>query len=603
MKPSGRALFFVVFALTLASRLPFLGAGYGWDNDAWGNMEAARLSSITGVPHLSRPPGYPVLVGLCAYLWRGGPLVVNGITAVFSALAAALFSLILRQQGARAETALLGALALAMTPVVYLNSTVAMDYLWALAFLLAAWWLVAAGRPALAGLCLGVAVGCRITSAAFVVPLLLLLPAEFPRAVWWRRGVTLGACFIASALIAYSPVLVTEGLRYVTFSHQPWTDFLPHLLHNVTVGVWGVTGCLAVGGGFAVWVLGRALPPLIAAADRRARTAAVAAILLYVLLFLRLPAEPAYLIPAVPFVLLLFAHRLPPSAFAAVCVGLVASPWLGDLMTTRPYGDASDADGRGSLVRRWSERAAWSGAVWREDQNRRRQVAGLERALGCLPSGGARPALVSAGAFTVYLSEWRAIHPGPDPAPTFVKELSPASIAAAVAAQQNVLLFRGHDNKIVLGYLAHAGATGELQPLPLFLLDQDETGALHEAPWSSPDLALLATTLNLQAQGRVWEAVLSATWWVPVEPGRRTSRPLIHQGRRVLPAFDRPSRIPPSLVRRAGSFAERRGLDLVRDTPPGVALDLNPGQVVGWTISAQQVAELRRSLPPGVYSN
>jgi len=45
-------------------------------------------------------------------------------------------------------------------------------------------------------------------------------------------------------------------------------------------------------------------------------------------LFARLPLDTAYLIPAVPLVIVLLAQRLPRTAFAALCVALLASPRL-----------------------------------------------------------------------------------------------------------------------------------------------------------------------------------------------------------------------------------------------------------------------------------
>jgi hypothetical protein len=47
-----------------------------------------------------------------------------------------------------------------------------------------------------------------------------------------------------------------------------------------------------------------------------------------VLAYLRLPIKAFYLIPAVPFTLLLLAARLPRAWFVAVCLALLASPWV-----------------------------------------------------------------------------------------------------------------------------------------------------------------------------------------------------------------------------------------------------------------------------------
>jgi hypothetical protein len=316
------------------------------------------------------------------------------------------------------------------------------------------------------------------------------------------------------------------------------------------------------------------------------------AVLAYAALFLRLPAESAYLIPAVPFVLLLLWHMLKPSAFALLCVALIASPWLCDVARPPPYARAYDSDDPPARVPRGLPHVNRRGPVLREQHNRRRQMTGIWRALDSIPVEHGLPILVSAGSYTVYLSEMVPHDPAPSPSLAMVKELSPPEIAAALRQGRDVLLFRGYDNTIVLGYRATRGPSGDLQAAPLFLYDLDERGALHEASWSLPDLALLATTLNPDAQSRVWDVVLFSEWWVP------SSRTLHHQGQRIVPVFDRPSRVSQDLVRRAGPFALRRGLDIVLAAPDETAVDINPGQVMGWTISARQVAELKRSLSP-----
>ena len=148
-----------VFILLLASRLPFLSAGYGWDNDAWGNVECARILDLGLGGFQSRPPGYPAVVLLYSYIWQLGPWVVNGVTALFSAAAAIFFMRSLVLLGLAPRFAALGALALSFTPVVFINSCNAMDYLWALAFAMGALYYSISSRPAMAGLFLGMAIG------------------------------------------------------------------------------------------------------------------------------------------------------------------------------------------------------------------------------------------------------------------------------------------------------------------------------------------------------------------------------------------------------------------------------------------------------------
>ncbi|MEE8171252.1 MAG: hypothetical protein V3T70_11960, partial [Phycisphaerae bacterium] len=158
----------VIGLVVLATRLPFLAAGYGADPDAWLVADTARQIAEHGEYAPSRPPGYPIQEFVCGLAQSGGPVALNGCTALLSVLAAVCFMRCLRRMGcADAGPA---ALALALTPVIYVNSVNAMDYVWALAFVLASLDALLHRRPLTAGLLLGAAIGCRITSALFVLP-------------------------------------------------------------------------------------------------------------------------------------------------------------------------------------------------------------------------------------------------------------------------------------------------------------------------------------------------------------------------------------------------------------------------------------------------
>ena len=51
--------FFILFIVVFISRLPFLSAGYGVEEDSWGIALAAAHTALTGVYEPSRFPGHP----------------------------------------------------------------------------------------------------------------------------------------------------------------------------------------------------------------------------------------------------------------------------------------------------------------------------------------------------------------------------------------------------------------------------------------------------------------------------------------------------------------------------------------------------------------
>ena len=89
------------------------------------------------------------------------------------AVAIVLFAIVARE--ARCKDYLPAAAALAFMPLYYISSVTSKDYVWCLAFALACLLTVSRGKPLLAGLFLGLAMGCRITYGAMALPLCLLL--------------------------------------------------------------------------------------------------------------------------------------------------------------------------------------------------------------------------------------------------------------------------------------------------------------------------------------------------------------------------------------------------------------------------------------------
>jgi hypothetical protein len=323
----------LVAGLVLLTRVAFLGPGYGADPDAWRVAWAARTIATTGRYEASRFPGYPLHELVSALAWRGGPLALNGLSALLSALGAGCFALTLRRLGVRDDV--LAALALASAPAVQLASVTAMDYAWALGFTLAALDAAVRGRALACGVLAGLAIGCRITSAGWIVPLAIVLARVSPAAGRRREVASFCAVALGVGALAFLPVLITYGPGFLRFYQHGYPRAL-YVLKNASVDLWGIPGTLAIV--IACVALALRLGKRTAPGDGEAPggvakhaglTAAWACgLAIYAIAYLRLPIKAFYLIPAVPFTLLLLARLLPRAAFAAVCLAVVASPWL-----------------------------------------------------------------------------------------------------------------------------------------------------------------------------------------------------------------------------------------------------------------------------------
>jgi hypothetical protein len=325
-----------VFAFTavlvLLSRIPFLDAGYGTDPDAWRVACAAKSISQDGEYRASRLPGYPVQEYVYSLISSQSPLFFNLCTAILSSLAAGLFALVLHARGSK--DSILAAIALACTPIVYIFSTTSMDYCWALSMLLASVYYVSVQKPVLAGILLGIAAGCRITSLIVVAPLLVLLVEGSQLR---KRILPLGLFLLSasiSAALVYSPVIRKYGTGFLTFYEHGYPSMVA-IIKSMTIDIWGVLGTVAILVAVVLTLFRRVFQKESSSQQKPISTSLVVAsagvVSLYLVMFLRLPVEAAYLIPAIPFVLILFSLWMERTLFRVVCVLLVISSFIGGI--------------------------------------------------------------------------------------------------------------------------------------------------------------------------------------------------------------------------------------------------------------------------------
>lgn len=363
----------LISVLVLSSRLPLLDAGFGRDPDAWRTFHDLEemLERGNWLPR-DGVRGHPFQLLVYALTGARTPLAMNGLTAVASVLAAVCFFLIL--DALHSREALQGALALSFTPIVYANSTTTMDYLWALAFLLVALYLTLRDRPLWGGLCLGLAIGCRITSAAMTAPLCLLLFRRSPdRRRALRSSLSLVSAAAIPAIVLFLPGLLQRRSRFFSFPEPPYPS-LSTLVERATSEVWGEFGLLAIVICLVVpWALRSRQGGRPSIDDGRLPVVWLVGIFAYLLLFLRLPAEAGYLVPVVPLVLLFLAHLLRPLPFTLLAILLCASSFVG-----------------------LEEGTISSGPVFKEQARRRERMQRLGSVVEALERRGSRRLLVVA---------------------------------------------------------------------------------------------------------------------------------------------------------------------------------------------------------------
>lgn len=339
-------------SIVLVSRIPFLFAGYGTDNDAWALARAARHIALTGQYEASRLPGFPLQEYITAFVWQSGPVAVNFLTAFFSAISVSFFSACARKY--RLRDYFLVALSFAFIPTVYISSASGMDYMWAMAFLMISFYLVLSGNAFYSGITLGMATGARLTSIIFLLPYLVLLFTHSEKSRFQRSFE-----FIVVALVTSFVCFIPVMLRYPNFEFlsyyetfgagkrsflyflggflNPNLPFSPlFLLGQATVGVWGIIGSIvlsiALVIAFVRWILRQKIEEAqkeVASPVPKIDIFVWLLVIIFVwLLYLRLPHDEGYLIPALPFFLLLLALGFSRWMMRIFTIGILISPFL-----------------------------------------------------------------------------------------------------------------------------------------------------------------------------------------------------------------------------------------------------------------------------------
>ena len=134
-------LFFLCVTVFI-SRLPFLSAGFGSEEDAWLLPLTAKSIALNGSYEMSRAPGHPLQELLYALMYNNGlsAFATNLISAIASVIAAVFFALAL--QNLNFKHYLFAAFAFAFTPAIFIASTYTIDYIPAIAFVMGSFYFI-----------------------------------------------------------------------------------------------------------------------------------------------------------------------------------------------------------------------------------------------------------------------------------------------------------------------------------------------------------------------------------------------------------------------------------------------------------------------------
>ena len=322
--------FFILFSVVFVSRLPFLSVGYGVEEDSWGIALAAFHTKTSGIYEPSRFPGHPVHEFIYSAFWGMKPFFYNAFSEFFSGVATVFFALILREL--KFKHFLMAALAFAFTPVFYISSTYTIDFVWTIAFILISFYFLLKEQFIICGIFLGLAIGCRITSGAMLLPFIIIFWQKNNVKVNIKTAFKILLPLTLTAFISYLPLIIQFGSSFFMYYDQFPYPSIAKVFYKMIPGVFGFLGVLAIVICLVSIYIHRNKVVkgelFEKGLSKKIILSSIVVIILFAVSYLRLPQKSGYMITIIPFVILLFGYYLNSKLFNFLCCSLILSSFF-----------------------------------------------------------------------------------------------------------------------------------------------------------------------------------------------------------------------------------------------------------------------------------
>lgn len=314
----------MIVIIVLLSRLPFIFNSLGTDLDAWREVYTGKVLHEDHIYNVSRFPGYPFPEFLYSLVYDYPYWAINLLSVFFTAGCCLYLFKILNFLAIKLS--FLISLVFSFVPIIYLNSTIAMEYNWSLFFLLGSVYYLLQKNLWLSALLCGLMVSTRFNNIIF-------LPAfAFLMYIYSEKDIKKVAQFsiLASLSICtfFSPVILKYGTHFMQ-SYGDSEVSLGSIVSLATLYIYGALGILGIILAFILQIFSRGGYQKVKNIPKN--HFAVFSILMIIsnlAFFIKYPLEPGYLIPSVPFILILLYYILNENLIKPVLLTLFLSPFF-----------------------------------------------------------------------------------------------------------------------------------------------------------------------------------------------------------------------------------------------------------------------------------
>lgn len=309
-------------SLFIISRIPLLNTGFGTDPDAWRIANSAYDLKNFFIYHPSRFPGYPLPEYVNSLIIDYGWVATNSLTLILSLISVIIFAKILNELNVKNKGLIV--ITYAFLPIIWINSVSTMDYMWALTFIIITWYFVIMKKYILAGLMMGLATASRPTSILLILPFLYLIYQEDKTKRYFQNILSFLIVLLVTSISFFLPLYLRYGLDFITF--YPFDQSLSAVWYDASY----FFGSIAIIFGFIILISSfKVLYQKVFQEKDKMIIFLVLSILFIIIPFIKTPYEIAYLLPAVPFGLLLINRISKKKLFSVFCFLLLLNSFIG----------------------------------------------------------------------------------------------------------------------------------------------------------------------------------------------------------------------------------------------------------------------------------
>ena len=315
--------------ITAVTRLPFIFDGYGVEEDSWGLVVNAFQMKNAGHYVASRFPGHPLQEYVYRIIYDQPAWVYNSFSLIASVVAVVFFYKALRK--IQLQGAFLAALMFCFTPVFYIAGTYTIDFAWTIAFVMASLYFLFDRKFLLSGILLGMATGCRLTSEVFLLPWLLIIWSNLDWKTSIKNFMKIAIPAVIIGLLWFVPAYLNYGRAFFDYSDQFPYPPLTKVIYKATIGVFGFVGIMVLGFYKLIGINNlrkKQLNGVTLFSSERLIVICLVVIVLHLISYLRLPQKTGYMVPAIPFYLIIVALMLKEKQMRIATLLYITAPFL-----------------------------------------------------------------------------------------------------------------------------------------------------------------------------------------------------------------------------------------------------------------------------------